>query len=293
MQQSTVINNVKEYVNNQLIAAALSPDGLVSSGLIDLAGCDLSPSWFNKLLADRVRKITSMQLIGLRRLFGDPIDTIIGTELYVVNNCNRMAGLKRIRYEMGESKPKTQKDYADRANCSTPIIARIETASYLAVRERWADIDTDVERVYSGLLTMATFSVDVLIRLRASIHVNIEDIMGLGDYDDDCFNEIVFVGGRRKKKYFTRAEMDSLSEVQKKHPEQVYSGSDTEPEQETEKDRITREMRKELAMLDAEPPILSAEEKKAHDKRIIASFARNHNRTASDTLTGFIPKGIA
>jgi len=256
MLQSKVITNIKTYINNQLIAADLSLDGLVSSGLIDLAGCDLSASWFNKLLADRVTKITSMQLIGLRRLFGDPVDTIIGVELYKIKNPKRMAGLKRIRYEIGESRPKTQKDFAERACCSHPIIARIETASYLAVRERWADIDTDVEKVYSGLLSGKTFSVDVLARLKFSLHINIEDILGLGVYDDDCFDMIVFSRGRKKNLRYSPNQLDMLSEVQRKHPEQVLSPiSEEEPE---------REISPELA----------------------AMFARNSGR-AGDSLTGF------
>ncbi len=262
MLQKTVINNTKEYINNQLIAADMSLDGLASSGLIDLAGCDLSASWLRRLLADRVTKLTSMQLIGLRRLFGDPVDTIIGTELYEIKNPKRMAGLKRIRYEIGESRPKTQKDFADRANCSHPIIARIETASYLAVRERWADIDTDVEKIYSGLLSGKTFSVDVLTRLKFSLYINIEDIMGLGDYDDDCFDMIVFSRGRKKNLVFSQAQLDTLSPLQRKHPEQVFSPiSEEEPE---------REISPELA----------------------AMFARNSNRTAGDTVSGFTPKGV-
>jgi hypothetical protein len=262
MLQSTVINNVMEYINNQLTEAGLSLDGLASTGLVGLAGCDLSASWLNRLLADRVTKLTSMQLLGLRRLFGDPIDTIIGTELYEIKNRNRMAGLKRIRYEIGESKPKTQKDFADRACCSHPIIARIETASYLAVRERWADIDTDVEKIYSGLLSGKTFSVDVLTRLKFSLYINIDDVMGLGDYDDDCFDMIVFSRGRKKNLRFSPNQLDMLSEVQRKHPEQVLSPiSEEEP---------SREISPELA----------------------AMFTRNHNRTAdSDTVTGFTPKG--
>lgn len=269
MLQSTVINNVRDYVNNQLTEAGLTLDGLASSGLIGLAGCDLSPSWFTKLLVDRVTKLTSMQLIGLRRVFGDPVDTIIGTELYEIKKRSRMAGLKRIRYEIGESKPKTQKDFADRANCSHPIIARIETASYLAVRERWADIDTDVEKIYSGLLSGNTFSVDVLIRLKFSLYINIEDMLGMGDYDDDCFDMIVFSRGRKKNLRFSRAQLDSLSPLQRKHPEQVFSPiSEEEPEPEPYR---TKEASAEL----------------------LAQFARNRerNQAASDTVSGFRAKG--
>jgi hypothetical protein len=269
MLQSRVVSNVRDYTNNQLTGAGLSLDGLASSGLIGLAGCDLDVSWFNKLLADRVTKLTSMQLIGLRRLFGDPIDTIIGTELYEVKHRNRMAGLKRIRYEVGESKPKTQKDFADRANCSTPIIARIESASYYAVRERWADINTDVEKIYSGLLSGKTFSVDVLTRLKFSLYINIEDIMGLGVYDDDCFDMIVFSRGRKKNLRFSPAQLDQLSPLQRKHPEQVFS-----PISEEEPDPV--------------------HETSESSQELLAQFASNRERCQadSDTVTGFRPQGI-
>ena len=271
MLQRTVVNNVKDYVNNQLTAADLSPDGLASSGLIGLAGCDLSTSWLNRLLSDRVTKIKSMQLIGLRRLFGEPVDTIIGTELYKIKNPKRMGGLKRIRWEIGVSRPKTQKDLADRANCSHPIIARIETASYLAVRERWSDISTDAEKIYIGLPPMVTFSVDVLTRLKFSLYINIDDMLGLGDYHDNCREEIVFARGRKENMRFHEADLATLSPQQRKRPELVCSPisyDDPEPEPVPEEEP-SREISPELA----------------------AMFARNSSRTASqpdsDTLTGF------
>ena len=277
MQQSKVINNVKDYVNNQLVAADLSLDGLVFSGLIGLAGCGLSPSWFNKLLADRGRKITSMQLIGLRRLFGDPVDTIIGVELYEIKNPKRMAGLKRIRYELSVYRPKTQKDMCKAANCSHPIIARIERASLLAVRERWADIDTDAEKVYSALLSMETFSVNIVTRLKFSLHVNIDDIMGLGDYHVNCVDEIDFRGGKLKELHFHQADLDQLSPQQRKHPEQVFSPITVDDDDDDEEPSNPEPYRTQEA---------SAE--------LLAQFARNRARasqTDSDTVTGFIPKG--
>ena len=273
MQQSIVISNTKEYVNNQLAIADLSLDGLASTGLIDLAGCDLSVSWFNRLLADRVRKITALRLIGLRRLFGDPVDTIIGTELYKIKNPKRMAGLKRIRYEIGVSRPKTQKDFADRACCSHPIIARIERASYLAVRERWADIDTDARQIYSGLLPGDTFSVDVLTRLKSSLYINIDDMLGLGVYRDNCRDEIEFSRGRKENLQFHPADLAGLSPVQLKHPEQVCSPIPDDDDDEPE-------------------PV---QEEKESSPELLAMYARNRARARasqdSDTITGFRIKG--
>ncbi len=274
MLQSTVINNVKEYINNQLVAADLSLDGLASSGLVGLAGCGLSVSWLNKLLADRVTKITSIQLIGLRRLFGDPVDTIIGVELYKIKNPKRMAGLKRIRYELNVYRPKTQKDMCKAAGCSHPIIARIERASLLAVRERWADIDTDAEKIHSALLSMETFSVAIITRLKFSLHVNIDDMMGLGDYHADCCNAIEFRGGKLKELHFHQADLDQLSPLQRKHPEQVFSpiSDDDDDDQETKPYRT---------------PEASAE--------LLAQFKRNRerNQAASDKLTGFRVEGAS
>jgi len=152
--------------------------------LFDMAGGGLSARWVERLADGFVGKVTIRQLIGLRRLTQEPIDTIIGLEYTHPANRGRMAGLKRIRHELGEYKPKTKKYLCELAGCTYPIISRIEQFSTWAVINNAADMETPAVEVDRAL--RETFSIDVLVRLKYAIHSNIDDIVGLGEYDDEA-----------------------------------------------------------------------------------------------------------
>jgi len=163
--------------------AGISPDDPQITRLLHSAGGGLSGRWLERLAQGLVGKITIRHLIGLRRLTDEPLDTILGLEYTHPENRGRMAGLKRIRHELGGYKPKTKKYLCELASCSYPIISRIERFSTWAVLNNAAhSLITPASVVDKALYE--TFSVDVLIRLKYAIHCNIDDIVGLGGYDE-------------------------------------------------------------------------------------------------------------
>lgn len=153
--------------------------------LLDQAGGGLSVDWLKRSAVGLVGKITIRHLIALRRLLGVPIDTIIGLEYTHPANRDKMAGLRRIRHELGGSKPLTHKNLLERLGCSAPITRRIELFSSWAVINKAADIETPAADIAAALRD--TFSVPILVSLKWAIHSNIDDILGLGEYDPAIF----------------------------------------------------------------------------------------------------------
>jgi hypothetical protein len=208
--------------------------------LLDQAGGGLSVGWLERLAVGLVGKITIRHAIGLRRLLGVPVDTIIGLEYTHPANRDKMAGLARIRHELGGRKPLTHKNLLDRLGCSAPITRRIELFSTWAVLNKAADIETPAGDIARAL--QYTFSIPILISLKWAIHNNIDDILGLGDYDPAIF-------------------------------------ADNTP---------TAPTAEEVQRLE----IVNAEEKKAHDEKIIAQFATSRAASQPDAVTGFRPKAV-
>ena len=173
-------NNAGRFISNQLSTAGVSLEAL--GDLLSVAGGGMSIRWLQRLIDNQVNKVTIRQLIGLRRLFNAPIDTIIGLEYLQPDNQAKMAGLKRIAAEFGgKYKKACLKRLCDDGDCAAVIISRIKAFSAWSVLHRAADIETSAESVKQQLRD--TFSLPVLIRLRYALHANIDDILGLGDYD--------------------------------------------------------------------------------------------------------------
>ena len=177
-----------QFIKKQLMEVSedevgISPDDPLVAELLHSAGGGLTGRWLERLAQGFVGRITIRHLVGLRRLTDVPIDTILGLEHTNPANRGRMAGLKRIRHELGGYKPKTKKYLCELAGCSYPIISRIEQFSTWAVLNNAAYSLISPASVVDKALT-ETFSVDVLIRLKYAIHCNIDDIVGLGEYDD-------------------------------------------------------------------------------------------------------------
>jgi len=166
------------------IGVVPDPPQLIS--LLHRAGGGLTSRWLKRLGSGLVGKVTIRQLIGLRRLTDEPLDTILGLEYSTPANRGRMAGLRRIRHELGGYTPKTKKYLCELVGCSYPIISRIEQFSTWAVLNNAAYLLLSPASVVDKALTQ-TFSVDVLIRLKYAIYCNIDDIVGLGEYDEGAY----------------------------------------------------------------------------------------------------------
>lgn len=173
--------NAGKYTRDNLDKAGVVLDNPELPDLLDQAGGGLSVDWLKRSAVGLVGKLTIRHAIGLRRLLGVPVDTIIGLEYTHPANRDRMAGLAMIRRELGGSKPLTHKNLLERLGCSAPITRRIEQFSSWAVINNAADINTPAEDVAAALRD--TFSIPILISLKWAIHSNIDDILGLGEYD--------------------------------------------------------------------------------------------------------------
>ena len=179
-----------QFVKSQLYKMGVPLDHPELQLVLDQAGGGLYVDWLARLFDGLVNKLTIRHLIGLRRLLGIPIDTIIGLEYTRPANRDKMAGLQRIRHELGDRKPLTKKHLCGLADCSAQIISRIDLFSRWAVINEAADIETPAAEI--DRILYETFSLAVLIRLKYSIHSNIDDIVGLGEYDA----EAVFLVGK-------------------------------------------------------------------------------------------------
>jgi hypothetical protein len=177
--------NAGQYTRDHLQSAGVQLDNAELPKLLDQAGGGLSVDWLNRLAVGLVGKLTIRHAVGLRRLLGVPIDTIIGLEYTHPANRDKMAGLQRIRHELGGRKPLTHKNLLDRLGCSAPITQRIEQFSRWAVIHHAADIETPAAEIDRAL--QYTFSIPILVSLKYSIHNNIDDILGLGEYDPAIF----------------------------------------------------------------------------------------------------------
>ena len=188
-----------QFIKKQLMNVAegevgVSPDDPSIAELFICAGGGLTAQWVERLASGLVGRITIKHLVGLRRLTGDPIDTILGLEYTNPANRGRMAGLNRIRHELGGDKPLTKKLLCQLVGCSYPIISRIEQFSTWAILNNAAYVSVstafDVERALSD-----TFSVDVLVRLKYATQCNIDDIVGLGDYSKEVLSLVCDANG--------------------------------------------------------------------------------------------------
>jgi hypothetical protein len=177
--------NAGKYTRDNLDKAGVLLDNPELPELLDQAGGGLSVDWLKRSSVGLVGKLTIRHAIGLRRLLGVPVDTIIGLEYTRPVNRDRMAGLRRIRHELGGRKPLTHKNLLERLGCSAPITRRIELFSTWAVINNASDINTPAADVAAALRD--TFSIPILISLKWAIHNNIDDILGLGDYDPAIF----------------------------------------------------------------------------------------------------------
>jgi len=177
--------NAGKYTRDKLNQWDILFDHPELSELLDQAGGGLSVDWLKRSAVGLVSKLTIRHAIGLRRLLGVPVDTIIGLEYTHPANRDKMAGLKRIRHELGGSKPLTHKNLLERLGCSAPITRRIELFSSWAVINNAADINTPAADIAAALRD--TFSIPILISLKWAIHSNIDDILGLGEYDPSIF----------------------------------------------------------------------------------------------------------
>jgi hypothetical protein len=173
-----------QFITGQLSAAGVTLADLDDQGLLEAAGGGLSVRWLKLLIDGQVNKLTIRQLIGLRRLFAEPIDTIIGLG-YLQPECHeKQAGLKRIALEIGgDYKRSLWKRLCLEGGCSSAIIARIIQFSAWSVIEHASNINTPAEDVRLQLLS--TFSLPILVRLKYALHTNIDDILGLGEYDEE------------------------------------------------------------------------------------------------------------
>ena len=183
MDLNNYANNAGRFISNQLSTAGVTLSAL--DDLLPVAGGGMSVKWLQRLIDNQVNKVTIRQLIGLRRLFNTPIDTIIGLEYLQPDNQAKMAGLKRIAAEFGGKYKKAGlKRLCGDGDCAAVIISRIKAFAAWSVLHRAADISTPAESVKHQLRD--TFSLPVLIRLRYALHANIDDILGLGDYDTEA-----------------------------------------------------------------------------------------------------------
>lgn len=170
-----------QFITEQLSTASVTLSDLDNQGLLDAAG-GLSVRWIKRLIGGQVNKLTIRQLIGLRRLFSEPIDTIMGLDYLHPEGHAKQAGLKRIAAEIGgDYKRSAYKRLCLEGGCNPAIIARINSFSAWSVINHAADINTPAEDVRLQLLD--TFSLPVLVRLKYALHTNIDDILGLGEYD--------------------------------------------------------------------------------------------------------------
>lgn len=171
-----------QYIESQLSAAGVSLADLDDLGLLDKAGGGLSVRWIKRLINGQVNKLSIRPLIGLRRLFDEPIDTIIGLDYLHPESHAKKAGLKRIAAEIGgDYRRSAYKRLCLEGGCNPAIIARINSFSAWSVIEHASNINTPAEDVRLQLLD--TFSLPVLVRLKYALHTNIDDILGFGEYD--------------------------------------------------------------------------------------------------------------
>ena len=177
--------NAGKYTRDKLDKCDILLDNPGLPELLDQAGGGLSVDWIKRASVGLVSKLTIRHLIGLRRLLGDRADTIIGLVYTHPANRDKMAGLAAIRRELGGRKPLTHKNLLEMLGCSAPITRRIEQFSTWALINRAADIETPAADIAEALKD--TFSVPILVSLKYSIHNNIDDILGLGDYDPAIF----------------------------------------------------------------------------------------------------------
>ena len=169
------------YISNQLSAAGVTLGDLDESGMFIAAGGGMSVKWLENLIGGKVKKLTARHLIGLRRLFADPVDTIIGLEYMQPEDRSRNAGLKRIAAVIGgKYNKRTHYNLCIDGDCSPIIIDRIRKFSAWAILNNAADIKTSPDEIRQQLRD--TFS---LARLRIALNANIDDILGLGTYDPE------------------------------------------------------------------------------------------------------------
>ena len=95
------------FVFISIRVAIVSSAGLSGSGsnydiAVFMASGFIAFNMFQKILSSSTGAFSANKaLFSYKQV--KPVDTIIGAKLYDIRNRNRMAGLKRIRYEIGES----------------------------------------------------------------------------------------------------------------------------------------------------------------------------------------------
>ena len=184
-QMKECAKNAGKFVAGQLKTACVTIDDLGKSGALEKAGGGLSVNWLKKLTAGNVAKLSARQVIGLRRLFDTPIDTIIGLAYMSPDYAAKQAGIIRIARNMGTTYKKALwRKLCENMSCPPEIVSRIIKFSSWAVKEHAGNINTPAEEVRKQL--MQTFSLPVLIRFKWGMHTNIDDILGLGEYSPEA-----------------------------------------------------------------------------------------------------------
>ena len=210
-QTKDYANSASDFITGQLSAAGVTLEDLDKAGALDMAGGGLSLSWLQRLTGDKVASLSARQVIGLRRLFNTPIDTVIGLSYLKPEYAAEQAGIVRIARRIGyRYKKAIWRGLGEEGNCAPIILSRIIKFSAWAVREHAGNINTSAEDVQRHLIE--TFSLPVLVRFKWALHTNIDDILGLGDYDA----EAEYLATKDIKPDWTEEESEERSEEDEK-----------------------------------------------------------------------------
>lgn len=185
---------VKNYVTSQLQLSGVTISALKDSGLIEKAG-GIPGNFFDRLLSGNLKRLELQPLIGLRRLFCDPVDIILGLSIIEYKDRQYYCGFRTIRNMLAGGIPGgkvtkiTKAEVCKLSRVNHVLINRIEDFSDQAIFG-FADINTSANIVFSALIPGQTFGVKTLIILRNSLLVNIDDILGLGVYDSGVIESL-------------------------------------------------------------------------------------------------------
>jgi hypothetical protein len=116
------------------------------------------------------RTLNINTLIALRRLYGVPVDAIMGLPLYpfIPEGLEEIRGQRRIK----------QTALAKAVGVSQSLIANAETFSGAAYKGGWGYIKTPAEEVFGSGGTRT--GIYTLLAIRNLLQANIDDILGLG-----------------------------------------------------------------------------------------------------------------
>lgn len=166
---------IGNFVRDRLDQAGRRPSDMVDN-IVLAAG---RPGWYDRdhLSVDKLNLIYAYQdyridlktLIALRRLFQEPIDCIMGVEVFqaISGGLSVVRAVRRI----------SQTDLSAKVHTTRPLIARIEALSTWAADNRAGSIETPAQEIWNRLADLC--GIYLLTQLRDILAANIDDILGL------------------------------------------------------------------------------------------------------------------